>query len=488
MARTRPMSMQDLSLPSPDSRPGPGSRAPLLQFDSSGDLHPTPIQQDRFSRSKSVFGLDKLWEKEMVKLKILEEQAAKRKEEQEKLNKEKEERENLKGKGKTKNKGKGKAIDPTPPSDEYPHVDEDTRQGPEEGGVPGRSPVKAISNLPPVLRYSPVKQLPTHIPSLMENVPRRAASRLGTEGWFGSSDASRSGSDHGACSRAKGKSEGEGKGEGKGKGKEKMMIEESDSEEDIPLSRIAPTLKLAVEPAEEDDEEDEDDQIPLSSIARKPVLAISASPAPRLSISTPNTSDIDKGTVTTANDVVATQNTAEEEDDDLPLAHRRTAGRVSMVEVEAEDDLPLGYKHAQAATRQMAMNGNGNVNGGYGNMTVNSPSLPWGFMGGMMSPYPGPGSPWVGGYGPVGAGGMYGGGMGPYSMSFGSGMGMGPGMGIGMVPGMGMGPGMNGFWPTPPAPLAPPGRNIDEWRMEVGPGPRSGSGVSGSGVSTGPGR
>ena len=56
-----------------------GSRGskPLLAFDDDGQLAETGIRDSRVPQTKSVFGVDMLWEREMEKLKLIEEEERK---------------------------------------------------------------------------------------------------------------------------------------------------------------------------------------------------------------------------------------------------------------------------------------------------------------------------------------------------------------------------------------------------------------------------
>lgn len=284
-------------------------RQPLLHFDSNGDLR----EAERISKSKSVFGVDQLWEREMEKLKKMEEQNA-------------EIVPSAKVGKDRKGKGKEKVIEP---------IQSNHRLSVSSRGSERFSPVKRIGELPPTLAYSPERSMPAlNVPALSENQPRRAASRLGVGGWFGSSDEEE---EEQRLVRRK-----------RDKGKKKQV--QVDSEDEIPLSRIIPrststsTAGLALAKADSDSDSEED--VPLSRLrSPNPVK----SPA------------------------------VEDEDDDVPLGLRiQTPARGRE---EIEDDLPLGYKHAPAALRQQA--------------TGRSGMMGWASPGQVfpMSPFPMWGSP-----------------------------------------------------------------------------------------------
>ena len=54
------------------NRRGSRSGQPLLSFDDDGHLEETGIRDSRLPKTKSVFGVDTLWEREMLKLKEIE--------------------------------------------------------------------------------------------------------------------------------------------------------------------------------------------------------------------------------------------------------------------------------------------------------------------------------------------------------------------------------------------------------------------------------
>ncbi|ORY22583.1 hypothetical protein BCR39DRAFT_382521 [Naematelia encephala] len=290
---TRPTSF----LAPSQSRPGLQS-----QYGDGGRLSPVDA---RISKSRSVFGVDQIWEKEMAKLKIIQEAEARQKAEEET-------RAALEGKGKKdkgkkkKDKGKGRGVE-----QEYSEVPVDE---------PEISPLPHVDELPPKIDYSPEKaalsrELGTELAA------DQVAHELGVSSWFKEDE------------------------EGSDEVRNAETEEESDEEDDVPLSKIAPVS------VRHEVNDDSDDEVPLSTLAK------STSP---ITTNTLRTSlgalpgDIGTGSLgLLSND--------DEEDDDIPLALRRqqktAVSQMKNAPSEAEklaieDDLPLGYKHAEAATKQ----------------------------------------------------------------------------------------------------------------------------------------
>ncbi|KAG9104723.1 hypothetical protein FRC06_011617 [Ceratobasidium sp. 370] len=277
---------------------------PLLNFDSNA--------QGRVANSKSVFGVDTVWEREMAKLKEMQEMQKLEDEAQQAREDEKQQR-----KGKEK-KGKGKAGPPVSPSASADAV-----------SSPNASELNRMSSAPPTL--------PTIVP-LRDQVPppaspgesetslppanrRRSVATLDAGGWFaGSSDGEEeSGEKRNSRPRVPPVS-GE-RGE--------------DSDDDVPLTQI----KVHA-PASDDDED-----APLSSLVRpKSVLpdlnsglnldlaaSIGLAPEPTPS-KRPKTDD---------------------SDDEVPLAiHRQSIMPQSAPNKPADDDdddeKPLGLRLSQA--------------------------------------------------------------------------------------------------------------------------------------------
>ncbi|GMK54075.1 hypothetical protein CspeluHIS016_0106610 [Cutaneotrichosporon spelunceum] len=210
---------------------------------------------------------------------------------------------------------------------------------------------------------------------------------------------------------------------------------ESDSEEDVPLSR----LKVV----------DSDEELPLSQLRKGAAAPLSATTAtgrakgapslPVLSLAeldiTPTSLSPASGRNSPAVGASAGLSGDEDEDeDDVPLFVRQARQRAKQPKTkeEIEDDLPLGWKHAGAG---VGVGGGAPSNHATQGSQMHTPSFYQG-----MYPYPGAGG--------MPMGGMMGG--------------MGP-----MVPMPMMGQ-MGQMMPAPYPPDMPdPGSNIDRWRQNV---------------------
>lgn len=124
MTSRMPSSQTDTAL----TRRGSRSGKPLLAIDDNGQIAETSDAHGmRMAQTKSVFGVDKLWEREMTKLKDIEaqekaeeEERNRRLEEQERKWQEKEERKKAKKGKKKKGKGAGVDLTPSPSSEAVP--------------------------------------------------------------------------------------------------------------------------------------------------------------------------------------------------------------------------------------------------------------------------------------------------------------------------------------------------------------------------------
>ena len=414
----------------------PGHRQPLLhlvepdvgangqRIEDGLPTRPT----DRMTKSQSVFGVDKIWEREMAKLKVIQEREAIIAAEQ--AAKEELEAAKREAKEAKKNKKKKKPV-------ESPILDAQEDAGLLAGQEPdsGISPITRMADLPPQLSYSPEKAVkPVAEPETVAEVLTDDRS-IPSEPAEDELDASESDSD-------------------------------SDSEEDVPLSHFARAKSVSLKDAPEDSDSDSEEDVPLSKLrspARTaPATALSMIPA-------------DFGTGSLGLDVQPpndeNHNDDEEEEDDVPLALRKNAP------ASVEDDLPLGYKHAGAAQRQYAESSRASMVSPQmsraGDMGAPHVGPPWGYhdhqANAMMSPYQsvygmpamsmGYMSPAMSGMGGMGPMGGMGGMAWPGQMMPGMPV---PGMTLTM-PGVGM-PMMNADGgPMPPQAT----KNIDDWRKEV---------------------
>ncbi|OCF71486.1 hypothetical protein I204_07544 [Kwoniella mangroviensis CBS 8886] len=469
--------------------PGGAGRAPLLSFDSNGDIHPTspnnlgvPDPQGRIAKSKSVFGVDQLWEKEMAKLKMIQEEEKRAAEFRRKMEEEKEmKRKSKKSKGKGKNR---ESFVPPPPFD--------IPKGTSTEDVLGISPIHRASDLPPALQYSPEKataQRPehTHDEEEEEDTEKEERRRLSLGDLFSPASDDENASESGPAPHdfaqtlnplAKGTEE---------------LDEDEDPEEDVPLSRLAPANAKSRQSVfsaigsgrqvrtETESESDSDEDVPLSKL---PIATRSPSFTTRvtkplktsLGLNLPSSSSsisIPGVTHSSGRSPLSAEVDDEQAEDDLPLAVRQAKSKglkpITKAEI-IEDDLPLGYKHAEKAQAQMAQRQ-------FEQDQENSRNSMMSFGNG---PYHGQAQSWIGHpqmqmqmpMGPYGGTGM---GMG---MGYNPNMSM-PNLGMGMNMSMNMNMGM-GFNPyqMPPMNMSvndfnpavngnKPGEAIDSWRKDV---------------------
>ena len=293
-------------------------RQPLLQFDSNGDLRPSPErEQARISKSRSVFGVDQIWEREMAKVKIIQERQAQNEDVLNKATRKKE-------------KGKGKAIFPTL-VDSPQRID--LQNSVTASSLSGISPIKLTSDQPPKVQYSPIRGETPIMPFLTKDMPRQAApSQLGLQSWFGSGDEE---SDREvARPRTLDK--------GKGRAEPSLRIEiDDDSEDDRPLLMLA----LVVEQKEISEED-----MPLSTLAK---VATTNLPSFRSSPDRLGQHSIESGAkpeLAGARDHPDEQSQNDFEDDDIPLLMRKSISSFKIT--QDEDDLPLGHRYTTAAQQQ----------------------------------------------------------------------------------------------------------------------------------------
>ncbi|WWC69099.1 uncharacterized protein I206_103035 [Kwoniella pini CBS 10737] len=361
MARSSMFEPPTISL-SPTSPPLPGSansnrpqsmhpignRAPLLSFDSKGDIHPTspdnlgiPDQGGRISKSKSVFGVDQIWEKELAKLKLIQEED-RRIAEFQKMEEEEKELKKMKRKSK---KGKGKEILP------------DLKIPKESVEEPSDiSPIARAADLPPALQYSPEKAPSRRLSQ--EEGEDVEESRQGGVGSYDDGNGEEVNAPHdfvGTLNRSI----------------RDENTDEDDSEEDIPLSKLAlvksrlsastrNSILILKEPESEDDS---DEDIPLSRLPIAPkspsIITRTRKPLKSLELNLPSSSSSSNLSKSiSGKSPMSAEVDDENAEDDLPLAVRqaKTKGLKPITKAEIiEDDLPLGYKHSEKAQAQMQM-------------------------------------------------------------------------------------------------------------------------------------
>ncbi|KAK7049539.1 hypothetical protein VNI00_005570 [Paramarasmius palmivorus] len=311
----RPTSQHFNSYNSTDlSRSNSGNAKPLLNFDEGDKLPSTSNQQ--LPPVRSVFGVDTLWQREMVKLKEIEAQEA--------LERERMEREEAANPKKKKKGKKGKqTLEVESPAESSPVSRSDTPVHSES-----RAPVLpaiASSSGPPVLpAIKPVNRGPPPIidddasdsEQSVQNTPRRPAKV--EEGWHSSSEDEEEGPRRttgiglrNPANKA-------------GNTAPRLPAAGDDSEdEDIPLSMAAKRSVHQLKPTRDDDS---DEEKPLS------MLLDSA----RLKLPEVNFDRSQKG----------------DDDDDAPLGLR--ASRVMPTGGE-DDDVPLAFHPQQQMRTQQQM-------------------------------------------------------------------------------------------------------------------------------------
>ena len=341
----RPVSQAFADRPSVLRRASSGSK-PLLDF--SGEIPVSSGAADgRMANSKSVFGVDQLWERELAKLKEIE--VAEKAEEEERRRKE--EAKAAKG-GKKKRKGKNASSSPSPQVSE---------------AVPRPS---IISELPPTL------------PAIQKSTPRRARPRVVPES---DSDTDSQASENEAKAKAAMRGSGAGgwgSSDDEGRRKPNQNLGDSDSEDDTPLvlKLQMPSIR-AVRPPSPDSE----DEKPLAKVLERKSMF----------------PDFTLNTVVRKSDPPLTQDDSEE--DDMPLAVRHPRGQStiarSIIYNNDDDEKPLGLKQAehqqQAQLNIMAQQQMMMQTQLHNSMAFAAPSMLGGFSPFMLppptfSPAPGP--------------------------------------------------------------------------------------------------
>ena len=326
MQRVQPQRQSTLIAPESLQHPGvaqvPNAGKTLLDFSKdkvpgTSGIGPTPRPPGagvRMPSSRSVFGVDEVWEREMAAVKKIEEQERKEAEARQKLEDEKAIKKGV------KRHGKGKAVDSlVPPT---------TSAGPEVSGLePTSSAVPRASTEPPLLPNVPLASTvpaPT-TPSTTDSEggqPERRKQRAKTKtrraaaadahGWDNSSDEEREKQKHIRGRQAAG----------------------DDSDSDVPLAAAA----IRARQRRHDDSEEEDQ--PLAAVVAKKLVS-----PPRVTGNSTASGfnlpafDFNKPTQAAADD---------DDDDDKPLGLKRLAAIGGD-----DDDQPLGMRYSMAPSQMM---------------------------------------------------------------------------------------------------------------------------------------
>jgi hypothetical protein len=307
----------------PSSATSPtGAQVPLLQFGDDGDLHRSPTSPDmpyhpsnnrlshmptsnstsqlvpprpidRMSKSNSVFGIDQVWESEMARLKIRQAQEA----EQARLVQEREEEEERRKREKKDKKSKKDRKGKGKMTESDYQTQDQLAVDRDQDLTDDISPVQRVPDLPPMLQFSP------------EKPPARSKPEP-----------------------------------------------ESDSDEDVPLSRIrnAKSRPSSLYPStqQRQAESSDDSDVPLSRLRKSKT-------------SNPNPPAAEKPALILSTDFAPTLDLGLEEigeDDDVPLLLRQAHIKHLAQEKsnDDDDDLPLGVRQSML----LNSNSNTNLNGG----------------------------------------------------------------------------------------------------------------------------
>ena len=309
--KTRPMSQRPSSSKPQQTLSRQNSlMKPLLNFeDEDGNLRPPPVS-GRLPTTRTVFGVDTLWEREMAKLKDIEAQEAREKEEKLKLEEEIERRSMGK---KNKRKKKGRNL----------KDDEDMQQLPANTRVSSVEP-PTLPDIRPAIHTVPPKANANDDSSDSEEERGQPQPSAVTPTWH----------DNSSDEEDTGPRRTTGVGLRYPKHSHKISIShDDDSEEDLPLAatihKAAARATLGVTQAGADSD---DEDRPLSHI----VLQAKANlPPPR--------STLDAG------------NQPTDDDDDQPLGLRTSQFVQNRPNIDDEDDMPLAFHPEQQRRTQYQM-------------------------------------------------------------------------------------------------------------------------------------
>ncbi|KAI5123404.1 hypothetical protein M0805_006110 [Coniferiporia weirii] len=322
------------------ARRGSRNSQPLLAIDGAGQIAETGIREPKLTQTRSVFGVDTIWGREMAKLKEIE--AQEKAEAEERKKREDEEEKLKKNKKKTKGKGKGKDKDGFA-AEQYKRVEPSLSPISPNGPTSTQRETNPSLSLPDIAvvtsrrRTAPV---PTdndsdYESSASEAAPGRAAPLDEVVDQWVSDDEKKpvrtSAVDSSYALN--------------------HLMSGDDSDEDLPLSMALhrASHKLSV-PRIEPGDSDED--IPLSSLLDKPKVSI-----PSIDFDNPASPHSDPSIRKAG---------ADEDDDDTPLGIRasRLPTGVSLLSGfsglstggdDNEDDRPLSMHPAQIRKSQFQM-------------------------------------------------------------------------------------------------------------------------------------
>lgn len=328
----RPISRHQDSL---GARPALGRRnsaniRPLLDFDDNQPGNKTTLPPNpRAQSSRSVFGTDTLWEREMVKLKEIEAQEQLEKEGRE--GRDAEEAARLDKKKKKSKKSKGKSIAPVVEQGDIPREFENAADPvPRVSATPPLLPAiqKATVRGPPPVNdddnESESDNSAQHVPARRK--AHRSSAETAADRWVaGSSDE-----DEGAPRRTIGVGAGY-----QSQGHHESQPADDDSEEDMPL---AATVRRALQRAMSSGGDDSDSDVPLSAMLDKAKMSIPPINFDGLSVTNAKIDDDD--------------------DDDQPLGLRASIIPPSshLYAGDDDDDQPLAFHpDQQRRTQYQAM-------------------------------------------------------------------------------------------------------------------------------------
>ncbi|KZT60172.1 hypothetical protein CALCODRAFT_492755 [Calocera cornea HHB12733] len=348
-----PLARKGTSNSTGTGRGGAAAGAPLLSFEGEDTLT-SPIDPTgaRMTKSRSTFGVDQIWEKELAKLKIIEEQERVAAEEQRRLDEEKEKR-RKKGKGRT---GPESAAQPLSPGSVQPSVRQAT------------SPVPSLPRL-------------DNGRTMLNDAQRRGSvMTLGVHNWFNSDDDEDDESDPEKADLLTPRKARPGYQPTPTTLPPSLpslghQIEDSSEDEDIPLAARMQKLAITGLPRNTADDS-EDEEMPLAAVIAKKQLERSISSKPgslashhQGSGNSPKPASLNTPTKSTAlpsfdfggisGGLAESLGLGQADDEDAtPTKTRTTAapGARPSADDSDEDNVPLGLRHPGATVHPPMLN------------------------------------------------------------------------------------------------------------------------------------